>query len=106
MSRQKPDADTVVSSRDEIEVREPPMYRVMLLNDDYTTMEFVVEVLVKVFHKPYNEATRIMLHVHREGSGLCGLYPFEVAESKVDIVHKLARESGFPLKCTMERDTP
>lgn len=106
MSPQKPDADIVASTQDETEVREPPLYRVMLLNDDYTTMEFVVEILVKVFHKPYNEATRIMLHVHREGYGLCGVYPFEVAESKVDIVHKLARESGFPLKCTMERDAP
>ena len=82
------------------------MYRVLLHNDDYTTMEFVVQILIGVFHKPVEEATRIMLNVHRQGLGLCGVYPFDVAETKVAIVHASARENGFPLKCTMEEDAP
>jgi ATP-dependent Clp protease adaptor protein ClpS len=93
-----------VKSEDEIRLDEPPLYRVLLLNDDYTTMDFVVAVLQRVFHKSEGEATRIMLNVHQQGAGLCGLYPFEIAETKVDAVETLARENGFPLKCTMERD--
>jgi ATP-dependent Clp protease adaptor protein ClpS len=87
-----------------IELEEPPMYRVLLLNDDYTTMDFVVEVLRQVFHKSEEEATRIMLNVHNQGVGVCGFYPMEIAETKVDMVDSLARERGFPLKCTMERE--
>ena len=86
------------------EVGEPPMYKVWLLNDDYTTMAFVVEVLMHVFNKTIEEATLIMLRVHREGIGLCGVYTSEVAEAKVDTVHSLARREGFPLKCAMEKD--
>ena len=104
MGQHQSDSDIALFPKHVTEVREPSMYRVMLLNDDYTTMEFVVEILVKVFHKHYDEAARIMLHVHKEGSGLCGVYPFEVAESKVHTVHNLARENGFPLKCTMEKE--
>jgi ATP-dependent Clp protease adaptor protein ClpS len=80
------------------------MYKVMLINDDYTTMEFVVEILVHVFHKSTEDAIQIMLNVHRAGAGLCGLYPLEVAEIKVDTVHILAKEAGFPLKCSMEKE--
>lgn len=87
-----------------IELEEPPMYRVLLLNDDYTTMDFVVEVLRQVFNKSEEEATRIMLNVHNQGVGVCGFYPMEIAETKVDMVDSLARERGFPLKCTMERE--
>lgn len=104
MGQYLPDSDVGVSSKQQEEVKEPSLYRVILLNDDYTTMEFVVEVLVTVFNKPYDEATRIMLKVHREGAGICGVYTFEVAETKVETVHRLAREKGFPLKCTMERE--
>lgn len=86
----------------EEEVREPRMYRVLLHNDDYTTMEFVVKVLVEVFHKQENEATQIMLRVHENGVGICGEYTAEVAEVKVSLVHRLARENGYPLKCSME----
>jgi len=86
------------------EVKNPPMYRVFLLNDDYTTMEFVVEILVSVFNKSVEAATHIMLNVHRQGIGLCGVYTFEVAETKVDIVHRLAAENSFPLKCVIEKD--
>ena len=80
------------------------MYRVLLLNDDYTTMEFVVQILMLIFNKSMEEATRIMLNVHRKGVGVCGVYPYGVAETKVDTVHALARENEFPLKCTMEKD--
>ncbi len=93
-----------VDTEDELRLDEPPLYRVLLINDDYTTMEFVVAVLKSVFHKSDAEATRIMLNVHHEGAGLCGRYPYEIAETKVDAVESLARENGFPLKCTMERD--
>ncbi|RJQ50159.1 MAG: ATP-dependent Clp protease adaptor ClpS [Desulfobacteraceae bacterium] len=83
---------------------EPPIYKVLLHNDDYTTMEFVVEVLMHVFNKPVAEATRIMLNVHKQGVGLCGYYSYEIAETKVEAVHVLAVENGFPLKCTMEKE--
>ncbi|HEY6417948.1 MAG TPA: ATP-dependent Clp protease adapter ClpS [Candidatus Binataceae bacterium] len=82
----------------------PPLFKVILLNDDYTPMEFVVEVLKMVFHRPHAEATRIMLHVHQNGMGVAGVYPFEVAETKVHTVEELAREAQFPLKCTMEKE--
>ncbi|HDL08632.1 MAG TPA: ATP-dependent Clp protease adapter ClpS [Desulfobacteraceae bacterium] len=98
----KLEEETISETRDE--VTEPPMYRVLLHNDDYTTMEFVVEVLMFVFNKSTEESTRIMLNVHRQGMGLCGLYTYEIAETKVDAVHNLARERGFPLKCSMEKD--
>lgn len=87
---------------DEQEIREPKKYKVLLHNDDYTTMDFVVEVLMKVFRKSETEATIIMLQIHSEGFGICGLYTAEVAETKVDMVHRLAKGAGFPLKCTME----
>jgi ATP-dependent Clp protease adaptor protein ClpS len=104
MSNYDPEVEESVESEIDHDVEEPPMYRVMLLNDDYTTMEFVVEVLVYVFQKSPEEATRIMLNVHRSGVGICGIYPFEVAETKVNTVETLARENGFPLKCIMERE--
>jgi ATP-dependent Clp protease adaptor protein ClpS len=83
-------------------VKEPSMFKVLLLNDDYTTMEFVVEVLMQVFAKTLEAATEIMLNVHQKGIGVCGVYPLEIAETKVDAVHSLARERGFPLRCTLE----
>ncbi|MBW1987959.1 MAG: ATP-dependent Clp protease adaptor ClpS [Deltaproteobacteria bacterium] len=78
------------------------MYRVLLHNDDYTTMDFVVEVLRTVFHKPSAEASRIMWNVHLNGVGVAGVYTAEVAETKIHTVHRLAREHGFPLRCSME----
>lgn len=83
-------------------VREPPLYKVILLNDHYTTMEFVVAVLREVFRKSAEEASRIMLSVHRSGAGIAGLYTREIAETKIAIVHELARANSFPLRCTME----
>ena len=103
MSPYEPDLREDLESNVEEDLQEPQMYKVLLHNDDYTTMEFVVEVLRRVFHKPPAEATRIMLLVHRTGIGMCGVYTAEVAETKVELVHSLARQSGFPLQCSMER---
>jgi len=101
----KPDSMEEVDEEVQEDLEEPPLYLVLLHNDDYTTMQFVVEVLMAVFNKSMEEATRIMLNVHKKGAGLCGLYPYEVAETKVNTVDTLARENGFPLKCSMERES-
>jgi len=87
---------------DESEVRDPRRFKVLLHNDDYTSMEFVVHVLRRVFQKPEHEATRIMLAVHQQGMGECGVYTAEVAETKVDTVHVMAKAAGFPLRASME----
>ncbi len=84
------------------EVKRPRLFRVLLHNDDYTTMEFVVYVLQKVFHKTIEEAVLIMLNVHHHGLGVCGIFPCEIAETKVGAVHSYAREEGYPLRCSME----
>ncbi|HTK85210.1 MAG TPA: ATP-dependent Clp protease adapter ClpS [Patescibacteria group bacterium] len=84
--------------------KKPSMYRVLLLNDDYTPMEFVVHVLERFFNKTRQEATDIMLHVHRRGVGVCGIYTYEVAETKVAQVMDFARASEQPLQCTMEKE--
>ena len=86
----------------EQEIREPKMYRVLLHNDDYTTMEFVIEILRSVFHKPVLDATRIMLDVHRKGNGICGVYTYDIAATRVARVHQLAQKREFPLKCSLE----
>jgi ATP-dependent Clp protease adaptor protein ClpS len=104
MSPTSSDTAEDVGSRTDDDVEEPALYRVFLHNDDYTTMEFVVEVLMAVFNKPVEEASEVMLKVHREGVGLCGVYTYEVAETKVNTVHHLAEADGFPLKCSMERE--
>ena len=85
-------------------VQRPSLYRVLLLNDDYTQMEFVVYVLERFFNKSREEATRIMLHVHQHGVGVCGIYTYEVAETKVAQVVDAARRHQHPLQCTMEKD--
>jgi ATP-dependent Clp protease adaptor protein ClpS len=94
--------DTGLQIKEETEIREPKIYRVILHNDHYTTMEFVVEILVKIFHKPSVEATQIMLDVHRRGSGNCGVYSLDIARTKVSQVHALARQHDFPLRCSYE----
>ncbi|MDR2696439.1 MAG: ATP-dependent Clp protease adapter ClpS [Deltaproteobacteria bacterium] len=86
----------------EDELQEPRLYRVLLHNDDYTPMDFVIGVLVEVFRKNAEQAAAIMLSVHEKGIGVCGVYPHEVAETKVAAVHSRARRAGFPLKSTME----
>jgi len=104
MSFNTPDTEEITESKTREDIREPSLFKVFLHNDDYTTMDFVVEILVYVFHKSAEDATQVMLNVHRKGAGLCGIYTYEVAETKVDTVHRLARENGFPLKCTMEEN--
>jgi ATP-dependent Clp protease adaptor protein ClpS len=94
--------DGEVLERTRQETKKPELFKVLLLNDDYTTMDFVIEVLETVFHKNPAEAYRIMMAVHVQGQGLCGVYPFEVAETKVNTVVDLARGNGFPLRATME----
>ncbi len=83
--------------------KRPPMFTVLMHNDDYTTMEFVVEALIAIFHKSPTEANRIMLHIHFKGSGVCGIYPYEIAETKVSKVHDMARKEGLPLRCSLEQ---
>ena len=84
------------------EIREPKMYRVFLHNDDYSTMDFVIEVLISIFHRPAADATRIMLDVHKKGKGVCGVYTYDIAVTRVARVHQLAKKREFPLKCSLE----
>ncbi|HRI89409.1 MAG TPA: ATP-dependent Clp protease adapter ClpS [Candidatus Hydrogenedentes bacterium] len=83
-------------------VKRPPMYRVLMHNDDYTTMEFVVETLCLIYGKSFEDAFRIMLQIHHKGIGMCGVYTQEIAETKIAETHERARSSGFPLLCSME----
>jgi len=88
----------------EVLLKYPKKYKVFILNDDYTTMDFVVDVLISIFHKSYEEAEAIMLEVHKKDKGLCGIYTHEIAETKVAQVLNKAQESGHPLKATMEEE--
>jgi ATP-dependent Clp protease adaptor protein ClpS len=97
-----PNTGVVVKTRPR--TKKPAMYKVLMLNDDYTPMEFVVHVLERFFQKNREEATRIMLHVHRRGVGVCGVYTYEVAETKVTQVMDLARQNQHPLQCTIEKE--
>jgi ATP-dependent Clp protease adaptor protein ClpS len=98
------DGNTGVVTRTAPRTKKPSLYKVLLLNDDYTPMEFVVLVLERFFNKGREEATRIMLHVHQKGVGVCGVYTFEVAETKVTQVMDFARKHQHPLQCTMEKE--
>lgn len=89
---------------DEIKIKHPKKYQVYILNDDYTSMEFVVEILMNVFHKNHTQAEKIMLEVHKKNRGLCGIYTHEIAETKVVQVAKKAAQNGFPLKALMEEE--
>ena len=84
--------------------KKPSMYKVLMLNDDYTPMEFVILVLENFFNKSHEEATRIMLHVHQKGVGICGVYTYEIAETKVNQTMDLAQQHQHPLQCTIEKD--
>jgi ATP-dependent Clp protease adaptor protein ClpS len=88
----------------EISVKYPKKYKVFLLNDDYTSMDFVIDILMTIFHKSYEEAERVMLEIHKKERGLCGVYTHEIAETKVMQVIKKAKDNGFPLKATMEEE--
>ena len=97
-----PNTGTAVKTRPK--TKRPSMYKVLMLNDDYTPMEFVVHVLEHFFAMNQQEATRIMLHVHQRGIGICGVFTYEVAETKVNQVMDLARQHQHPLQCTIEKD--
>ena len=96
------DAGTVTLTR--TKTQKPAMYKVLLLNDDFTPMEFVIYVLQRFFSKSAEDATKIMLHVHHNGVGVCGVFTYEVAETKVTQVMDMARQHDHPLQCTMEKD--
>lgn len=98
----RPTTGVVVKTRPK--TKKPSMYKVIMLNDDYTPMEFVVHVIERFFAKSREEATRIMLHVHQRGVGVCGVYTYEVAETKVTQVMDFARQHQHPLQCTLEKD--
>lgn len=103
MSSKQNNDQTEVLTKEEIKTKEPSMYKVILLNDDYTSMEFVVQILETVFHKTPVEAKGVMLLVHEKGSGLAGIYTKDIAETKIAIVQQLARQKEYPLKCRMEQ---
>ena len=96
------DADRAVKERVRTEKKDPTLFKVVLLNDDYTTMEFVISVLEGIFQKSPAEAYQIMMHVHVNGRGIAGVYPWEVAETKAEQVIAVARDSGYPLKAVTE----
>ena len=95
---------TDLESLEETLVKHPKNYKVLLLNDDYTSMEFVIDILINIFHKSHQESELIMLEVHKQDKGVCGVYTNEIAETKIMQVHKRAREAGFPLRAEMEEE--
>ncbi len=97
------DSDVAVDVVDETALKKPSRYAVLLLNDDYTTMEFVLEVLTQIFHLDESAAHTVMMKVHQEGKGVAGVYSYEIAETKAAQVHEWARKKGFPLRCILEK---
>lgn len=98
------DSKTGIVTKTRPKTKKPSLYKVLLLNDDFTPMEFVVLILQRFFNKGQEDATRIMLHVHHKGVGICGVYTYEVAETKVTQVMDFSRQHGHPLQCTMEKE--
>ena len=102
----KPEMDEVIKTEikqaPKSKLKVPKLYKVVLFNDDYTTMDFVVEILISIFNKPAAEATRIMLDVHKKGKGVCGVYIYDIALTKVNQVHNYARLNEYPLRCGYE----
>lgn len=98
------DFDHGVAVKSKAKTKKPSMYKVLMLNDDYTPMEFVISVLEQFFSKTQEEATRIMLHVHQKGVGVCGVFTYEVAETKVNQTMDFAQQNQHPLQCTIEKD--
>ena len=104
MGDKKGDLQGSVLTEDIVETKEPPRYKVLLHNDDYTTMEFVILILENIFQKSRQDATRIMLNVHNDGVGIAGVYTREICETKIAIVHELAKKNQYPLRCSMEKE--
>lgn len=104
MSREVNTHETELAHGVEHRVEEPPFYKVVLLNDDFTPMDFVVQLLMRFFQKNHEEATRIMLSIHHKGVGVCGVYTRDIAETKVTLVNQFSKQHGHPLKCQMERN--
>jgi len=103
-TRRDSDGESGLLVKSETKTKKPAMYKVLMLNDDYTPMEFVVHVLERFFNKNRDDATKIMLHVHQRGVGVCGVYTYEVAETKVTQTMDLARKHQHPLQCTLEKE--
>ena len=97
------DTGTGIATKTRAKTKQPTPYRVLMLNDDYTPMEFVVLVLKRFFHMDLEQATRVMLHVHQRGVGVCGIFPYEIAETKVNQVMDFAKQNQHPLQCTLEK---
>ena len=102
MSDTHNDQEGSVVTEHTLEVKEPQLYKALLHNDDYTTMEFVISILETIFHKSPDDAAQIMLNVHNEGVGIAGVYTKEICETKISVVHQLAKKNEFPLRCSME----
>ncbi|MDR0596966.1 MAG: ATP-dependent Clp protease adaptor ClpS [Treponema sp.] len=95
--------ETDLAAKKKRKLAEPEDFRVIMLNDDYTTMDFVVDILMAIFHKSAEDAARIMMDIHRTGRGTAGVYPFDIARTKAEQAHALARQHEFPLRCLVER---
>lgn len=102
MSDKQHDREGLVITQDKTDLKEPPLHKVLLHNDDYTSMEFVVSILENIFKRSTPEATKIMFDVHQHGIGIAGIYTREICETKISLVHGLARKNNFPLRCSME----
>ena len=96
-------SEPVIDKKTKKKLKKPSLYKVVMLNDDYTPMDFVVYLLKTLFRKNHNEASKIMLEVHNKGAGICGIFPYEIAETKILKVINTARNNGFPLLCTLEK---
>ena len=103
MATEQSDSATILKTKKKVETQKPDMYNVIVLNDDYTTMEFVVEVLMKFFNKDAVNAQRIMIEIHETGVGEVGTYTYDIAQSKIQQVHSFAKEHEYPLRCRMEK---
>lgn len=104
MSGRSPEGTTKVKNHISSKIKRPSMYKVVMFNDNYTTMEFVIDILKKLFGKSELEATEIMLNIHHNGSGIAGIYPYDIALTKTNQVRDEAKKSGFPLKCIIEKE--
>ena len=104
MAREQGSSGVEAVQKNKQKTKKPNLYKVILLNDDYTSMDFVVSILETIFSKSPSEAVQIMLQVHNNGKGMCGIFSKQIAETKINLVHERARAEGFPLRCSMEEE--